>query len=171
MVGRYKWEAWRKLGDLDKTAAMQQYVESLLRKAAAMPPSADLTRFVEAVTPVRRKTQQSQQSQLQQNQESQEKQPHAGSAQNSTPSLPANYLNQSVSSNVVDKAEMIANQVDQLRQVVLQDSLKVARLQQTLEGGASNEVLSFSIIIIIMIFFNFSIRVNILSFLMFWSVA
>ena len=54
MVGKYKWEAWRGLGDMEKTAAMQAYVEELLAKAAAMPASRQRDDFVERVTPKKR---------------------------------------------------------------------------------------------------------------------
>lgn len=119
----------KKLGDLDKTAAMQEYVESILKKAAEMPPSADLTRFVEAVTPVRANVQRKAAASTH----------PVASASKPPPAAAEGTAANEGSSGVADKAEMIAHQVDRLREAVLQDSLKVARLQQSLEGG-SNEV-------------------------------
>jgi hypothetical protein len=118
VVGKYKWEAWKNLGDLDRTVAMQDYVESLLQKASEMPVSADLTRFVDSVTPVRRKA----------------------AVEVEAPVVEAASSVELNTSAVMDKAELIANQMDELREVVLQDSLKMARLQQSLEAGEGNEV-------------------------------
>jgi hypothetical protein len=126
VVGKYKWEAWKQLSHLERSDAMQQYVESVLRKASDMPPSALLTRFVEAVTPV------------------QKKRPDSSAlpflSQTNDSSTNANSSSSSASRAVLDesvaeKADVIASQIDQLRSVVEQDSLKIVRLQQSLEGG------------------------------------
>ena len=126
MVGRYKWDAWRRLGSLDRRAAMQQYVESLLAKAAQMPPSADLTRFVEAVTPVRRRQQQPPQEQSQPEQPPTPEQPPAQERPQE----------QQGEEGVAQSEGQLARRLDVLQESVAQETLRTARLESLLAGGA-----------------------------------
>jgi acyl-CoA-binding protein len=119
MVGRYKWDAWRRLGDLERTAAMQQYVESLLAKARDMPPSQDLARFVEAVTPVRRK-------------EREYKGEEKGEKETQND---ARKPNDEEHASVVREERQLARRLDALHESVAAESVRAARLEGLLAGA------------------------------------
>ncbi len=123
MVGKYKWDAWRRLGDKDKTQAMQEYVESLLERAGQMPPSADLTRFVDAVTPVRRKAREEEHGQT------------AAAASRSGGARSGEAVDEQEAESVKREEERLTGQVDALHESVRQESLRVARLEALLQGG------------------------------------
>jgi hypothetical protein len=117
MVGKYKWEAWSKLGDMEKTEAMQQYVEHLLETAARLPPSEDVNRFVEAVTPV--------------------KKPFV------TPDKPATSerVDDGTMAEVQQAEEQLSREVAELREAVQADGLKVTRLETLLDRSSLPEEL------------------------------
>ncbi len=123
MVGRYKWDAWRRLGDLERTAAMQQYVESLLAKARDMPPSEHLARLVEAVTPVRRR----------------QAPGESAAEERPAPSQPEGEAakpeeDAAAVTSVAREERQLARQLDELQESVAQESVRSARLEALLGG-------------------------------------
>lgn len=133
-VGRFKHAAWSKLGDMDKTQAMQMYVEEILKKAPELPPSDQLTRLLQSVTPAKK---------VASLRESDVKDTPVASGDTSE-SLRTAVTPSVVSLSAADRKQMeevqqtearLARQVEELRESVLVDTLKVARLEALLQSS------------------------------------
>lgn len=98
---------------------MEQYVEALLAKAKELPPSADVTRLVEAVTPMGRRSQQQQQQQ----------------PKKESPPTEAAVGSSETAAAVAAQTAALADRVDALRESVAQEAMRAARLEASLSSG------------------------------------
>ena len=128
MVGKYKWEAWSRLGDMERSQAMQEYVEAMLKKAQHLPGSQELDDFVEQVTP--RKT------------------VVARAMAVATPTAVLFRDNEAELSAVAEREERLSRELESLRSNIEDDSRRVGRVEGLLargevskEGPVSGELL------------------------------
>lgn len=145
MVGRYKWDAWRKLGEMDRTRAMEEYVQGLLRASEGLPPSAEKTRLVSLLTPKKR----ADATAAPQTDTPTASAPPAVAGGGGRPAAatalfqtPEPAARAAVSAGTLEELaqleESLAHDVQSLRDVVLADSMKVSRLETWLRSSPTS---------------------------------
>ena len=102
---------------MEKTEAMQQYVEALLETASKLPPSEDVDRFVESVTPVKKEFVTPQRAE-----ENEEE-----------------TVDEENIAKVRETEEQLSREVASLRDAVMADGLKVSRLETLLDRSSLPE--------------------------------